>query len=139
MEAKVPLVPLPAPTTDSFVYVEKDAPEAKVFRVPRAVVEQLSEKPPVTTDGSIDWSGVLVLIVTLLGGGGAGWKAWVRKNSKMHQEQLGSSRRILADNEDQHRKLNNILDRLSEVLDKIESLEQKLPAPKKRKAKKDVS
>jgi hypothetical protein len=103
-----------------------------------ALIQQLSNATqmpmPVQQSGQLDLAGIVMLIVTLLGGGGAGWRVWLRSSQARHKEQLSEARKILIDNEDQHRKLNAIRDHLETLTETVKSLESKLPKPRQRKS-----
>lgn len=102
-----------------------------------ALIQQLSQPSqmpaPVQPTGELDLAGIVMLGVTLLGGGGAGWRAWLRSRQTW-QEQISESRKILIDNEDQHRKLNAIRDHLENLTELVKSLESKLPLQKQSKS-----
>lgn len=69
---------------------------------------------------------VLALVfATLLGGGSAG-SLWFKTRTRWHQEQLSEARRILIDNDSQHRKLNNIVDNQEKILNRLDYLEKML-------------
>lgn len=68
---------------------------------------------------------IALVFATLLGGGSAG-RYWFKERSRWHQEQLSESRRILIDNDSQHRKLNNIVDNLDKILARLDYLETKV-------------
>jgi len=79
------------------------------------------------------------VFATLLGGGSMG-RYWFRTRSRWHQEQLSESRRVLIDNDTQHRKLNNLMDTLSDVVKRLERIEtqlEKRPTSSNKRSKKD--
>ena len=79
------------------------------------------------------------VFATLLGGGSMG-RYWFRTRSRWHQEQLSESRRVLIDNDTQHRKLNNLMDTLSDVANRLERIEtqlEKRPTKSQKRSSKD--
>lgn len=69
---------------------------------------------------------ITLVLATLLGGGSVG-RLWLKSRTRWHEEQLSESRKILIDNDSQHRKLNKVLDNQEEILHRLEDLERKLP------------
>lgn len=63
-----------------------------------------------------------ILLVTIFGGGGAGWRAWVRSRREWHREQMDATRTVRDVNEDQTRRLNALERQNEEILASVKAL-----------------
>lgn len=98
---------------------------------------QVSPAPSQPTD---ILGAVVMILVTLLGGGGAGWQAWFRMRKRWHAEQIATLKELREENKEQDCKLEQLalqladLEKLDSKLDtleeKLDALDAKIPAPK---------
>lgn len=65
---------------------------------------------------------LVVLLVTVFGGGGAGWRAWVRSRREWHREQMDATRTVRDVNEDQTRRLTALERQNEEILESLKTL-----------------